>query len=80
MRNREGDCCSYFSPHFGAITTESGTLVVPRTDPVRPESAIQLWVDGRIIHVASHRRGPVVNLSHLHNRVLHRAHALEDSS
>jgi len=39
-------------------------------DPARPESAIQLWVDGRIIHVASHRRGPVVNLSHLHNRVL----------
>jgi len=37
--------------------------------PVRPESAIQLWVDGRIIHVVSHRRGPVVNLSHLHNRV-----------
>jgi len=38
-------------------------------DPARPESATQLWVDGRIIHVVSHRRGPVVNLSHLHNRV-----------
>lgn len=56
--------------------TESGTLVVHQNsnDPARPESATQLWVDGRIIHVVSHRHGPVVNLSHLHNRAARLAH------
>ncbi|KAI4502407.1 hypothetical protein M0802_002319 [Mischocyttarus mexicanus] len=35
-------------------------------DP-RPESAIQLRVNDRIIHIVSRELGPVVNLSHLHN-------------
>lgn len=71
MQNSEGDSRSLF---FFLISARLRRNLArwryqDSNDPVRPESATQLWVDGRIIHVVSHHRGPVVNLSHLHNRV-----------